>query len=1496
MTRRPPKASDRRPSRAIRRLAIFVALAAPLLAVVILGDLAAAFRSETRERSRTVAPLPAALAPAPATGGAFAGESLVREAARGVAPAGHAGSTGLIELSNGYRFDPIRDGEPAFDPAMKAKPQSASETGAYLVQLAGQVQDAERRELAAAGVALVSYIPSHTYLVRMQAGARDAVESLPFVRWVGAYHPAYKMSALPEMKGAGAGEFVVLLFPDAVLDAARSSMTSLGGSVLEATDSGRNKIVRVSVDRARLDEIAARSDVAWIEPWYELHATNNQVQWVVQTNTSESRRVWDMGLRGQGQVVHTSDSGIRTSHNQFRDDAVSITTWGDYPTHRKVIAYHPAVLGSGILFGDASGASYHGTHTAGTIVGDDSPHASDARDGMAPAAKIYFHDAGAGTNSIIAPGDLNLLFQPAYDGNAGGAARISSNSWGGNAAGAYTVHSMTADQFAWDHKDFLINFSNGNAGPQPATVGSPASFKNGISSGATQNGALAGSMMPLSSQGPAADLRLKPTLLAPGMSIQSANGANDTGYQALTGTSMSCPSGAGALALVRQYLVEGWYPTGTPTPANGFVPSGALIKAIAVASPDNDMTAQLIPNNVIGWGRIKLDNVLYFPGDAARLAVVDQNEGLTTGEFIEYDVHVASSAVPLRIALCWFDKEGHPAAARALVNDLDLTATDPLNLTYQGNVFAGGQSVPGGLPDTLNVEEVVRLDAPATGLWKIRVSTTNAPFSPQPFALAISGAVGGTNGTVTVDRTTYGRDDVVQIRVEDLNAASVSVQVSSTTEGTGETVALSGSAGVFTGSIATTALAPSGGDGMISLSHGDAITVSYVDADPAGAVDATAIADFEGPAITDVSATEDDIVVLVRWETDAHATSRVHYGTSPALGQTADDANLVASHAVLLDGLLPETTYYFDVESEDGVGNTTRDDAGGAHYRFTTGTKGDILLVIGDDSFGQLERYRSALASKGWDATVLKGGTIENPVVGDMTAGLRSYTAVWWQVGQEQYPPVPDAARDSLTRYLDGGGRLSFVAHDAGWAFTDPASGFHTPAREAWLASALHIDFLEDPLTWPANQGVAGDPISAGHTLVQYSPHRDGAAGDEIALVAGTGTGAYVWRNTDATAGDIGLRWQNNTANGDPDGAVWGGTPTKLVTNCFEWAQIVDAAARDDILDKTLIWLIGHDHPDVAVGSPNGGEVLTGESVEITWTETAYAGQAIASRSIEYSSDGGASWAAIAASAGPPPYTWSLAGLPNSNRYLVRVRVTDDASPALRGNDASDAVFRIDRPGGDTHGPAVAAGSVRVDPNPIDNRNASTLTADLTDTPFGGSDVTAAEWSRGPAPAAPGEGAPMSGAFDASEVSVTATLAALTVPTGEQTFWVRGRDAAGNWGNAASLVVTVNGDQNVDVDGSVPAVNALAQNSPNPFNPTTAIRFTIANAARVDLVVYDVRGARVRTLVSGEKPAGQQTVYWDGRDDAGRPVASGVYVCRLASGSFRDARKMILLK
>jgi M6 family metalloprotease-like protein len=95
---------------------------------------------------------------------------------------------------------------------------------------------------------------------------------------------------------------------------------------------------------------------------------------------------------------------------------------------------------------------------------------------------------------------------------------------------------------------------------------------------------------------------------------------------------------------------------------------------------------------------------------------------------------------------------------------------------------------------------------------------------------------------------------------------------------------------------------------------------------------------------------------------------------------------------------------------------------------------------------------------------------------------------------------------------------------------------------------------------------------------------------------------------------------------------------------------------------------------------------------------------------------------------------------------------------------------------------------------------------------------------------------------------------------------------------------------------SDPSRFVLRQNVPNPFNPVTTIRFEIPREAAVQLAVFDVRGRRVTTLHQGPIQAGYHDATWEGRDDQGRAVASGMYVVRLTGPGFSDARKMLLAR
>jgi hypothetical protein len=83
---------------------------------------------------------------------------------------------------------------------------------------------------------------------------------------------------------------------------------------------------------------------------------------------------------------------------------------------------------------------------------------------------------------------------------------------------------------------------------------------------------------------------------------------------------------------------------------------------------------------------------------------------------------------------------------------------------------------------------------------------------------------------------------------------------------------------------------------------------------------------------------------------------------------------------------------------------------------------------------------------------------------------------------------------------------------------------------------------------------------------------------------------------------------------------------------------------------------------------------------------------------------------------------------------------------------------------------------------------------------------------------------------------------------------------------------------------------------PNPFRRATTISYQLPTAGPVELVVYDRTGRRVRTLVGESRPAGSYSIEWDGRDDAGRSVMGGAYVCRLTADSASETRELILLR
>ena len=104
------------------------------------------------------------------------------------------------------------------------------------------------------------------------------------------------------------------------------------------------------------------------------------------------------------------------------------------------------------------------------------------------------------------------------------------------------------------------------------------------------------------------------------------------------------------------------------------------------------------------------------------------------------------------------------------------------------------------------------------------------------------------------------------------------------------------------------------------------------------------------------------------------------------------------------------------------------------------------------------------------------------------------------------------------------------------------------------------------------------------------------------------------------------------------------------------------------------------------------------------------------------------------------------------------------------------------------------------------------------------------------------------------------------------------------------------GVSDVTDDPELPTATSLAGVHPNPFNPQTTISFDLANRSAVELDLYDVKGALVRRLVNQSMPAGRHSAIWNGKDDSGTRVASGVYLARFTAGPHREVQKVVMVK
>jgi len=713
----------------------------------------------------------------------------------------------------------------------------------------------------------------------------------------------------------------------------------------------------------------------------------------------------------------------------------------------------------------------------------------------------------------------------------------------------------------------------------------------------------------------------------------------------------------------------------------------------------------------------------------------------------------------------------------------------------------------------------------------------------------------------------------------------------------------------WTGSIATAFGSPTP-DTVLQVREGDVVTAVYQDLSPPHMATAKAKILASGPTIHDVTVTGiGSTTATVQWTTVEPATTEVRYGTSAGshpFGANASD--LKTGHTITLTNLRPETRYYLEVTSRGRLANATTDTNGGADYQFQTSAIGDVLLVVGGSSFPPEREasYAAALRGNGWTWSLWRVAELGLPPLGV----LQARHAVIWQVGLEQYPPFNASARTLVQSYLDGGGRLFISSHDATWALGSTTSPFATAETAAWVRGVLKATFSCDPTTIVQVRGVGSDPISGAYTGgIGYTPHRDGGADDEFTTNPAGGTANLMWTDGSPVTGctpsnqPVGLRWISSSPNGTAGQGTWGGTPSRLAYFAFEITGIDSTATnlnpasptRAAILDAALRWLVStsptgldRDHPDVNLTSPTGG-VFSGPSIPVTWTATGYGtGVGISNFTLDSSADGGLTWTPIAILPGSlRNYTWNIGAAPNGNRYQLRILAQDNGTPSLSSSDVTDASFTIARPGGDTEGPMLWAGSVHVAPRPPGAALLSTFNATADDRSRGGSAIGAAELFLQTTPPTAGDdgtGIPMSasdGSFD-GRVEGLGWQGALAAPPGVMCAWIHAEDIASNWGPYASVcfVVISVGPDTVAPASASPIIVGLANGNQDLdirwlrpwdeglYGGTTGYRVLRATSARGPYV--DASGA-----ILGNGSATYQFV------DAGRGADASDYFYRI---------------
>jgi len=680
---------------------------------------------------------------------------------------------------NGISIDPLTQARGL--QAAEMESVDAAGSNYILIQADATLTAEQSEELASLGVEIQEYVPENTYLCRYASTDLTPIRELPFVAWVNVYLEGFKLApslrpeqahGLEALKVAPAPEWPVgeprevdvVVHDDVDPEAVAEQVAEVSGTASDEVTPGRNK-VRIAVTADRLQDLTSLDVVHHVEPVPERKLFNNVARPILNAQVS----INGTDFLGEDEIVCVADTGF---------DKGSETD------------VHPAFTGRvDKLYalgrpspGDASDPHGHGTHVAGSVLGDgNSSTMGGAIQGTAPRARLVLQSTLDSSGRLSGlPADLHDLFLPPYRSDE---ARVHTNSWGATEPGLpYDQSAREIDDVVWNNQDLVICFAAGNDGSDedrdgrvdPSSIGSQSAAKNCITVGASESNRDntkftygqawpenfpadpikndrisndADGMVAFSSRGPTKEGRLKPDVVAPGTSILSTLSrsvatpsdeygvSTDSLFFFDSGTSMATPLVAGCVAVLRQTLRA----NGTPAPGAALIKALLINGAVELTGQYNPTEAGPSPNNDSGFGRVDLAGSVIVAGpdpdggfgeggpleqgqeETVKVKIPEGGSGKgEQGASLQSAGHAT-----FKVTLVWTDPPGE-----ALQNDLDLIVRAADGQERHGNMGAGD-----GFDRVNNVEQVLWTDMPP-GEAEIIVRAERITRFPQPYAYA----------------------------------------------------------------------------------------------------------------------------------------------------------------------------------------------------------------------------------------------------------------------------------------------------------------------------------------------------------------------------------------------------------------------------------------------------------------------------------------------------------------------------------------------------------------------------------------------------------------------------------------------------------------------------------------------------------------------------------------------------------------------------------------